>query len=246
MPALMSWDSYRGAACAERSGELFERGALDVRMVHGREHHRCGAGGNRFQTALQRTEHAALGIRIHGERHLRGALDAGSKLVGVVARHENNGPAYVNEQTGQAIQKGFTLKWEQSLRSSHAAGSAACKDNAGDRAARRHLMSARSDSLVKIDFERARQSDSGARRMAIISATMETAISSGVIAPISSPMGSKARSNASPRMPPFSNSFTTPLTLRLLHIMAMYLALVPAAQRITRMSSRWPRVTMTT
>src|SRR5260370_3083495 len=118
MPALMSWDSYRGAACAERSGELFERGALDVRMVHGREHHRCGAGGNRFQTALQRTEHAALGIRIHGERHLRGALDARSNLLGVVAQHDNNVPAYVNEQTDQALQKGFTLKLEQSHRSS--------------------------------------------------------------------------------------------------------------------------------
>src|SRR5260370_35113007 len=147
MPALMSWDSYRGAACAERSGELFERGALDVRMVHGREHHRCGAGGNGFQSALQATEHAALGIRIPGERHLRGALDARSNLLGVVAQHDNNGPAYVNEQTDQAIQKGFPLKLEQRLRSSHAAGSAACKDNSGDRAARRHLISARSDSL---------------------------------------------------------------------------------------------------
>ena len=46
-------------------------------------------------------------------------------------------------------------------------------------------------------------------------------------------------------MPSFSSSFTTPITLRLLPIIAMYLALVSTAQRSTRMSSRWPRVTMT-
>ena len=50
--------------------------------------------------------------------------------------------------------------------------------------------------LRKSIWRRSRHSESGARRTAIISATTETAISSGVMAPISSPMGAKTRSKA--------------------------------------------------
>src|SRR5580658_3282641 len=155
------------------------------------------------------------------------------------------------QDANETVEKRFVLKSEQRFGSAHAAGSAAGKNDAGDLRStssysRVHLRTAREASLAKIDLAAVRHSESGARRRAIISATTETAISSGVMAPISSPMGAKTRSKAARWMPSFSNSLTTPITLRLLPIMAMYLALVSTAQRRTRMSSRWPRVTMTT
>src|SRR6202050_3580171 len=123
-----------------------------------------------------------------------------------MTEHHHHGTRHFGKQTNQAIQKSFALQYQQSFGGSHAAGGATGQNNAGDRRGRLHLRSARSDSVAKIDFERARQSVSGARRTAIISATMETAISSGVMAPISSPIGAKTRSNAARAMPSFSNS----------------------------------------
>src|ERR1022692_663360 len=105
--------------------------------------------------------------------------------MGLMAEHDNRHDADLGKQADQAIQESFAIQWEQSFRGSHAAGGASRENNAGDRMAQLHLRSARSDSLVKTDLDSARQSDSGARRMAIISATMETAISSGVMAPMS-------------------------------------------------------------
>src|SRR5581483_11583302 len=202
------------------------------------------------QTALQRTQHAALGIGIHGEENLAAARDPGSDRVGMLSHHHNYRIACRGEQPDQPVQESLALELEQRFGGAHAAGCAAGKNDARDlRAflyfAPRHLRMARDASLARMDLEAIRHSASGARLMAIISATMDTAISSGVMAPISRPMGAKTRSNAARGMPSFSNSFTTPITLRLLPIIAMYLALVSTAQRRTRMSSRCPRVTIT-
>src|ERR1017187_7141212 len=57
-------------------------------------------------------------------------------------------------------------------------------------------------------------------------------------------MGANTRAKLPRAMPSFSSSLITLImTLRLLPIMAMYRALVETAQRNTRISSRWPRVT---
>src|SRR5262249_15341016 len=114
----------------------------------------------------------------------------------------------------------------------------------GEDDSRDHFNSARRFSCAKIDFESDRQSASGERRIAIISATTETAISSGDSAPISRPIGAKIFSNAERWKPSFSSSWIREIVLRLLPIIEMYFAGVETAQRRTRISSRWPRVTM--
>src|SRR5262249_8270014 len=121
----------------------------------------------------------------------------------------------------------------------HAARRAGGKDDARD-----HFNNARVRSEAKTDLESSFQPDCGARRTAIISATTLTAISSGDSAPISSPMGAKIDSNACRGIPSFSSSLITEIVLRLLPIMEIYFAGVDTAQRSTRISSRWPRVTM--
>src|SRR6202795_5178253 len=162
-----------------------------------------------------------------------------------MAQHDDHRARDSGEEPDQPVQESFVLESQQRFGSAHASRCTARQDQAGNRTARIHFRMAREVSVAKMDLESERQSDSGARRMAIISATIEMAISSGVMAPISRPMGAKTRSKAAREMPSFSSSLTTPITLRLLPIMAMYLALVSTAQRSTRMSSRWPRVTMT-
>src|ERR1051326_3535123 len=195
-------------------------------MIDRREHNSGRIFRHCVERALQRTQHAAFGIGIRNEDCARWPGDSGPNLRAAVAEDYDYRIANLLEDADRTIEECFAVVDQQSFRSSHAAGSAAGQNNTGDSGTGTHFSSARKDSLVKMDFDSLRQSDSGARRMAIISATMETAISSGVIAPMSRPIGEKVFSNASRGMPSFSNSFTTPMTLRLLPIMAMYLALV--------------------
>ena len=61
-------------------------GGCDVRMIDRQEHRGVGFRRNQRQTALQRTEHAALGIGIHGKQNIAAALDAGANLVRVLRR----------------------------------------------------------------------------------------------------------------------------------------------------------------
>src|SRR5581483_1182716 len=140
----------------------------------------------------------------------------------------------------QPFREGLAAIFEQSLGTAHPARRAGRQDDARD-----HFNNARRLSCAKIDFESDRQSASGDRRTAIISATTEIAISSGDSAPISSPMGAKIFSNAARGIPSFSSSRITEIVLRLLPIIAMYFAGVPTAHRRTRISSRCPRVTIT-
>src|SRR6202790_5060621 len=214
-------------------------------MIHGGEHHRYRFSRQRAKTALQRAEHPALGIWIHGECRFGRPFNARANFGGLVAEYDDHVARYLREQPDHAVEEGLAFKFQQSFGSAHAHRCTAGQDETGNGTARIHFRMAREVSVAKIDLESDRQSESGARRMAIISATIEMAISSGVMAPISRPMGAKMRSKAARGTFSFSSSLTTPITLRLLPIMAMYFALVSTAQRSTRMSSRWPRVTMT-
>src|ERR1700692_4255468 len=157
----------------------------------------------------------------------------------MVAQHHDHGIANGRNHAHQSSYKTLATIIQQRFRTDHAAGGAGRQDNTGD-----HFNSDRSWSWANTDFESDCHSTLGARRVAIISATTEIAISSGVSAPMSRPMGAKIFSNKWRGRPSFSCSFTTAMVLRLLPIMAIYFAGVSTAQRSTRISSRWPRVTI--
>ncbi len=99
----------------------------------------------------------------------------------------------------EPLQKRPPVVQQQRLRTAHPRRRARGKNNRGGPARAVHFSSAFNDACAKTDFDNARHSDSGLRRAAIISATTETAISSGVIAPMSNPMGAKTRSKAPAR-----------------------------------------------
>src|SRR4051812_2202823 len=102
----------------------------------------------------------------------------------MVTEHDNDVLGGLLHQANEAIKKCFAVKIEKSFWTSHSAGGSGREDNSGD-----HFNSALRFSCAKMDLESDRQSEFGARRIAIISATTETAISSGDSAPISKPMG---------------------------------------------------------
>src|SRR6202049_3266709 len=162
-------------------------------MIHRRKQYRLRLRRDRLQTALQRAEHPALRVWIHGKHCFRRTLDPRPDRLGVMAYDYDHRIPERAKQQNQAVQKSFTLKAKQRFGRAHTAGSAAGQDNSGDRTWV-HFRTAREASVAKIDFAAWRHSESGARRIAIISATTETAISSGVMAPISNPIGAKMRS----------------------------------------------------
>src|SRR6059036_3121746 len=117
------------------------------------------------------------------------------------------------EQLNEMIQKSRINVGEQGLVGPHAAGFTGRKDDARWP----HFMTPR----AKTDFESGFQPGCALRRTPIISATTLTAISSGVMAPSSSPMGEWTRSKRSRGNPSFSSSLTTLMVLRLLPIIPM-------------------------
>src|ERR1039458_3432157 len=121
--------------------------------------------------------------------------------------------ATLGEEGSQRVQKRSAAVVQQSLGGTQAARFARRENEAGGV----HFASA----AALTDLESERQLDSALRRTAIISAVTEMAISSGEIAPISRPMGACRRSKAARGTPSFSSSRITPITLRLLPIMAM-------------------------
>src|SRR5581483_5184945 len=167
------------------------------------------------ERGLQRAELASARIGVHYDLHAFSNLRP--DRIGMIAEHDGHWAALCAQHASQARHERFAAIIEQRFGHTHAAGRARRQDEAGD-----HFRSAFSRSCAKIDFESCRQSASGARRTAIISATTEIAISSGSSAPISRPMGANTFSNASRGMPSFSSSWITEIVLRLLPIMAMY------------------------
>ena len=169
-------------------------GFLVNRRVVEREEEDAFGVFQKFQTGLKRTEHAAFRVLIDGLKNAR--VDGLADGAGIMPENHDEGVGVGEKDPLQAAEEGFILKLEQRFWPAHAAGSATGQNQTGN-----HFNSALSFSLVKMDFDSAFQSLDGARRTAIISATTETAISSGVMAPISSPMGAKIRSNCSRRKP---------------------------------------------
>src|SRR5580658_578488 len=211
-------------------------------MIHQGEQHTVGIVGHGPQTALHRRKLAAAEIRVLHEIRIARAAQSGAHDLPVRAQHRDHRRAPPRKQADQPVQKSLPLKLQQRFRRAHAPR----LPGRQDQSAGHFSNSARRDSSENTDLESARQPESALRRTAIISATTDTAISSGEIAPISRPIGANTRAKLSVATPSPSSSLTTLMTLRLLPIIAMYRALVETAQRSTRMSSRWPRVTTIT
>ncbi len=91
----------------------------------------------------------------------------------------------MSEGEDQPVEEGFPGEFQEGFRRSHAPGFARRQNKSGEI----HFVSALPVSLGKMDLESSRQLDWAFLRTAIISATTATAISSGVTAPMSSPMG---------------------------------------------------------
>ena len=117
---------------AESSGQRFERGDFQMRMIDGQEHRGLSFGWNQSQSTLERAEHASIRIWIDGEQDNAAALDAGSDLLGVVSDDDDDWIANGGEETDETIEKRFVLKLEQRFGSAHAAGSAAGENDASD------------------------------------------------------------------------------------------------------------------
>ena len=160
-------------------------------MIHQREQDSLGIPGDRAQATLQRSGHAAGIIRIDYESC--GSNGAGANQGGVRAQHHDHGRAACREQRRSGVEKCFVAVWQQSFRRPHAPRFAG-RENETCYA---HLAStARTCSSANTDSESARQLDVAPRRTAIISAVTDIAISSGEMAPMSSPMGAWMFSNA--------------------------------------------------
>src|ERR1035441_1162430 len=181
-------------------------------MIYQRKEHAFGTRRHGAQPALHRSGLAELVIGIDHENRRPGR--AGANLIGGCAQHHDDRRALLRQQPAQRIQeRGFAVS-QQRFRRAHAARFAGGQDQAGG-----HFASVgRADSAIT-DIESERQLEAALRRTAIISAVTETAISSGEIAPISSPMGAWIFSKASRGMPSFSSSRNTLSTLRRLPIM---------------------------
>src|SRR5262249_52936681 len=131
----------------------------------------------------------------------------------MVTQHDDHGGDAGQQELDEVLEKGRTGIGQQSLICAHAARRTGGQDDAGQG----HFRI----PAANTDFERGFQPAWALRRMPIISATTATAISSGVMAPTSSPIGEWTRSKRSRGMPSFSSSLMTLIALRLLPIMPM-------------------------
>src|ERR1035437_4694865 len=173
-------------------------------MVHQGKQHAIRARGHGEQVALHGTGLPALIVRVEYER----GRPQGMLADAVAVRPENHDHrlAERGEQADQGIEKALLAVAEQRFGEAHAARLPGGENDSGDA----HCESTvRSPSPAKTDRESERQLDWALRRTAIISAVTEIAISSGEMAPISSPMGAWMRSNAARAMPCFSSSRIT-------------------------------------
>src|ERR1700722_4472955 len=107
----------------------------------------------------------------------------------MITENHNHRVTHSGQDANQPVRKTFSPIIQQGLGTPHATRRT-CGENDPCHYLRRALRS----SCAKMDLESDRQSESGERRTAIISATTETAISSGDSAPISRPMGANTRS----------------------------------------------------
>src|SRR6185437_15485868 len=187
----------------------------DGRMIDQREKHAIGKIFESAQSGLERGEHALGVTRILGGEH--GRRGEAHQVFRVSAEDRADGRAVPAQSFGENGEERSAAERQERFGLPHAARFSGSQDDGGNA----HFSMARECSSVKMDFEIPCQLPSGTLRTAIISAATEMAISSGVTAPISSPMGAETFSNAARGIPSFSSSLTTEMVLRLLPIMAM-------------------------
>ena len=115
-----------------------------------------------------------------------GRVGAGPDLVGAGPQHHDTGEQCAANRPINPSRKRLAPVRQQGFGRTHAPRFAGGQNEPGAA----HFASAdRSDSSVNTDSESERQFEAALRRTAIISAVTEIAISSGEMAPISSPMG---------------------------------------------------------
>ena len=166
-------------ALLKATGQLRHGRGQNGWVVHGREHHTLSFGGNGGKAALQRAQLPAPVIRIQDERREIGAAQPGSDVLMIAAEDHDHRGARLSEREDQPVEEGFPGEVQEGFRPSHPPG-LACRQNKPGKV---HVP------LGKMLLVSARQFDGAFRRTAIISATTATAISSGVTAPMSSPIG---------------------------------------------------------
>ena len=170
-------------ACARgtpaRSATVFAR---NRRTIDGREQKPFRIGRSARQTGLQRAQLSPVRIRIDRDPRIQAARMASAWCASTTITGSQNS-ANTRDQPSANVSPRYS--------SSALGRPIRLRGSRGENHSRDHFNSARRLSCAKIDFESERQSASGARRTAIISATTEIAISSGDSAPISRPIGAK-------------------------------------------------------
>jgi len=165
--------------------QTLDGGRLQGGVIHGREEDAIRLRGERAEAALERGELALGVIGVVNEADLRDAAERGADAIRLVAQDDQDRRAVWREKTDKAVEESVALKLQQGLGRTHAGGGSGGEDECG----KAHGEAALEGSADKTDLEISRQAEVALRRTAIISAATETAISSGVRAPISRPMG---------------------------------------------------------
>src|SRR5271154_6518029 len=185
------------------------------------------------------------GLPIHIDDHLR-VTEPELRLNLCRSRAQHHPPQPDPRMLGgppQIFHKRSAANFHQRLGKSHSPRFARSENRGGQHRYPRRAASGPTSSFL------CAAKPSAFRRTAINCATMLTAISSGVSAPISSPTGACTRSNCAAENPSFSSALYTAITLRLLPIIPIYRgvnprASLPTAHASTRMSPLCPRVTI--
>lgn len=167
--------------------ELVEGGWRNSGEVNGGEED-LGVGREEVEAVAEAGEHA-LGVEgVEGEEGEEGGVGGGDGVM-VEAGDDEEGIAEGSEGMGEGGEEGGSAEGEEGLGLAHAAGCATGQDEAGGGWGRVHLRTEALASVAKMPLAMVRHWGLAPRRTAIISAATLTAISSGVMAPISRPMG---------------------------------------------------------
>src|SRR5271154_3634858 len=172
------------------------------------------------------------GLPIHIDDHLR-VTEPELRLNLCRSRAQHHPPQPDPRMLGgppQIFHKRSAANFHQRLGKSHSPRFARSENRGGQHRYPRRAASGPTSSFL------CAAKPSAFRRTAINSATMLTAISSGVSAPISSPTGACTWAKRSGARPFSSSALNTEITLRRLPIIPMYRAAVPTAHSSTFIS----------
>src|ERR1051326_8659991 len=108
-----------GRAPAERGGERRDGGFGDGGAIHGNEREALGGGRNGGKSGMERAELAAIRGWVQDE--LRGAADAGSDVLGVIAQDDDDRVGRAPHDADEAVEKSLAAIIQKSFRSAHTA-----------------------------------------------------------------------------------------------------------------------------